>query len=553
MKFEYRDYQIKLRNEIVKAFKETDNVVLEAPPGSGKSAIAYLLHEKLITKNQEHKTNILMHQKVLQDQYNDFFGGNANITIMKGKNNYECIAEPKTSVEDASCQTSQTKCSHEISCEYFKLRSAINNTPLLITNNHFILAALKAPWFNRVEESIITVFDECHGLNNVFTDYFTVRLSNDTIKNCKILLESLMPFKDISMIDEIRDLISETITSILQFNINNPITSYALVFDRIKNITHIIGTMFNSDKKSPQPVVIVLSKIVTYFSRICTPYDEFLINNKTSRYLFDKKIDNNEFLFELVPFSISSIFMNVANVLSKKKLFMSATVTDPLSFTKELGIKDYKYIRVKNMFPCENRAVNFMNISGLNNTNVYQHPLSKEMQNCYDAVLKICKTHGTHNESGVIFTPSYRLTKKIVEDLGESLEKLGFSVYYNLITEDRDKVLEQFLNTDIKKRLLISPSFFEGVNFSDSISRFQIIFKTPYMSLGNKVIKEKARIDSRWYETSSLRSILQASGRSIRHIEDYASTYILDNQSFRIYSKYNKLLDKSFTDGVKVW
>ncbi len=553
MNFEYRDYQIKLRNEIVEAFKETDNVILEAPPGWGKSAIAYLLHERLITKNQEHKTNILMHQKILQDQYDDFFGSCANITIMKGKSNYDCIAEPKVNVEEAACQTSPTKCLHESSCEYFKLRNEISETPLLITNNHFILAALKTPWFNRVGESMVTVFDECHGLNNVFTEYFTIKLNKNTLKTCKKMSDSLKSFKNITIIEEIQGLISETITEIKQFDVRNYLFSYSLVFNKIKKIINNINQSFNGDNENSKPVIIELSKVLNYFNQIYTPYREFLINRETSRYLFDEKVNSDEFVYDLVPFSVSSIFMNVANMLSKKKLFMSATVTDPLSFAKELGIKNYKYIRMKNMFPTKNRTVSFMNISGLNNTNVYQHPLSNEMKNCYETVLKICKTHGNCNESGVIFTPSYRLTKKIVDDLGESLEKLGFSIYYNLITEDREKVLEQFLNTDIKKRLLISPSFFEGVNFTDSISRFQIIFKTPYMSLGSKVVKEKARIDSRWYETTSLRSILQASGRSVRHTEDYASTYILDKQGFKIYNKYNKLLDKSFIDGVQVW
>ena len=82
----YRKNQREVIEEIRKAFKKYKYVILEAPTGSGKSAIALTLAQ--LYKRLGRKTHILTIQKLLQDQYaNDFAN---KLYVMKGKSNYIC-------------------------------------------------------------------------------------------------------------------------------------------------------------------------------------------------------------------------------------------------------------------------------------------------------------------------------------------------------------------------------------------------------------------------------------------------------------------------------
>ena len=77
-------------------------------------------------------------------------------------------------------------------------------------------------------------------------------------------------------------------------------------------------------------------------------------------------------------------------------------------------------------------------------------------------------------------------------------------------------------------KVLMGPSLTEGLDLKDSISRFQIIPKISYPSLSDKFIKVKMQINPAWYRWRTIISILQGIGRSVRHENDYAVTYILD-------------------------
>jgi len=83
--------------------------------------------------------------------------------------------------------------------------------------------------------------------------------------------------------------------------------------------------------------------------------------------------------------------------------------------------------------------------------------------------------------------------------------------------------------------VLISPSIFEGLDFANDQSRYQIICKTPYASLGDLRIKKIADSYGNIYREMTLYKILQGIGRSIRSAEDTAVTYCLDKSSETIF------------------
>ena len=111
--------------------------------------------------------------------------------------------------------------------------------------------------------------------------------------------------------------------------------------------------------------------------------------------------------------------------------------------------------------------------------------------------------------------------------------------------ENREKMLNKHKSSNLPT-VLISPSMAEGVDLKGNLSKFQIICKIPFPYLGDKVVKKKMAKWNWWYDVSTIRTVIQSIGRSIRSETDTAVTYILDSDWKRLYSKSKKMLPKDF-------
>ena len=90
----------------------------------------------------------------------------------------------------------------------------------------------------------------------------------------------------------------------------------------------------------------------------------------------------------------------------------------------------------------------------------------------------------------------------------------------------------------------------EGVDLKGDLSRFQIICKIPYPYLGDKIVKKRMGKWKNWYPLQTAKLIVQASGRSVRSMEDKAVTYILDADWDRLYRNNIDMFPKSFKDAL---
>ena len=88
----------------------------------------------------------------------------------------------------------------------------------------------------------------------------------------------------------------------------------------------------------------------------------------------------------------------------------------------------------------------------------------------------------------------------------------------------------------------------EGVDLKGNLSEFQILCKMPFPYLGDKVVKKKMNKWKWWYNTQTIRTIIQSVGRSIRSEKDKAVTYILDSDWSRVKNMCRKDFPKDFFD-----
>ena len=223
----------------------------------------------------------------------------------------------------------------------------------------------------------------------------------------------------------------------------------------------------------------------------------------------------------------------------KHVVLMSATILSPRLYCEELGITkdEVGIIRVDSSFDPKKSPIfaipaGSMNYNDLNKTLPKIIPIIQEILNKYP------------NEKGIIHTGNYKIAEYIYQHINDNrlLMKLGFKTNEMLLHEHE-------LSTN---SVLVSPSLNTGTDLKDDLSRFQIIVKMPFISLGDRRIKQKADLDRDWYICEMLKALVQASGRSTRSESDYSDTYVLDSKFSYWIQTYYQWLPKSFIKRI-IW
>jgi len=163
----------------------------------------------------------------------------------------------------------------------------------------------------------------------------------------------------------------------------------------------------------------------------------------------------------------------------------------------------------------------------------------------YETIDSILENHISDN--GIIHTASYDLALKIFNGLSHK-NKRRVLVYNG--TEEKRQVLEMLKTS--KNKILMGPSLLEGLDLKDDWSRFQIFAKVPYLSLGDKFVATKLKINPDWYRWKAIINILQGTGRSVRSEEDWAVTYILDAAMADLIHNNRKAFPPEFMQRIVV-
>jgi Rad3-related DNA helicase len=91
----------------------------------------------------------------------------------------------------------------------------------------------------------------------------------------------------------------------------------------------------------------------------------------------------------------------------------------------------------------------------------------------------------------------------------------------------------------------------EGIDLSGDASRFQILCKIPFPFLGDQVIRKRMEVNRSWYTYQTIKSIVQAMGRSVRNESDYAVSYILDADWERFFESNKHMFPDEFKTAIK--
>jgi len=243
----------------------------------------------------------------------------------------------------------------------------------------------------------------------------------------------------------------------------------------------------------------------------------------------DRDCDDDEAstVFNWTPVYIGDRLQNDVWSRADRILLSTATVPNrlnPMEWLDRIGLTDDEYTRtvetVTSPFPIKNRPVYTGNfVAELNSYNWHKHvdALRGEIRN-----LSQDRHRG---QKGLVHVSSYSKA----DDLHESLDDIAIC---HEDDDDTDDVKDKWQSGD--KDVLISPSMRQGVDLPDDECRWQALAKVPWRPIQGRTDELKDREGESWYLDCAAREIIQASGRAVRHEDDWAVFHILDDLPNRL-------------------
>jgi Rad3-related DNA helicase len=506
--------------EIQKAFESGSKIViLEAPVGSGKSAIAATI-AKFFGKNGAH---IVTPRKSLQDQYFEDFDD--HLVLMKGRNAYPCtyesnptsykktitliqqgrIDQPRKgepNCSDSPCRDDKDTynyCVNDRPCPYTVAMGIAQAHPMVVHNLHSFI--FQSSFGKSFEKRDVLVVDEAHEIESTIRSFVTK----------KVYLPRVFPEDHFSSLKTWKDwetfLLSdefvpkETVRDELLRQQDKHYKSF-----KDKYLMQILAVNMNGQLDKGFSVEVV--KEIRPGTQI--PHGT---------------------TFEFVPHNVGGAVNAMLVAFGEKVLLMSGTIYSKELYCKNIGIDpDSAYfVRIGSSFPKENRPIYALEKYQIDTSHAKWNENFAEM---IEIIQNICKVF--HDQKGLIHVPSYVASEQIKNALNDPR-------FVNHSSMDFQEKLQGFFNEKTPK-VFLSPVCQQGVDFKEDRARFQIVLRVPYPNTSSNFVSNKVKNDFQWYNYQTLIVFGQQIGRVNRSASDYGVTILLDERFNKFLSKNNKVL-----------
>jgi ATP-dependent DNA helicase DinG len=553
LRFTPRPGQVEAVDQILDAFV-TDgmaNVVLCAPTGTGKSIIGAVTAEALTSvrggSEARSKSSVLLTAtNVLAKQYGTSFQAleeQGKIIVIKGAANYDCsaLSMPEEAANGESCafytmvqhkgefeDTLQRHCNQ---CDYLRVKQKRNLVRHLTTNYSYYF--VDRMYSQKLEQRDLIVWDEAHLLNDLFSEHNAIFFSQKLVQKWAQEIADTVQITDLE-IGKILASITKDLGVKDKVNENN-YRAYLTALLKVYRYAKEKGVIQQERalRAGETGRYNKLTRFVRAYEGRACKIDDFF--NYEYEHVFEYKED--ECAVAVKPVFVGN--MMEALQAADHNLFMSATISgDFMTRTLNLDPTKTRFIKLPPSFPKENKEIVIFDPLSLSYSSL-QNPetVNKLVAN----VVKVVKKHTGEGERGIILAPSFKLQQAIVA----GLPKTGFKLFEQRQGEKLEHVLTAFKEYKGGAAVLISPAMFEGIDLPGDLSRFQVLVKAPFPSLGDKRMKFILDKHPDLYNAITIMKLVQGAGRSVRSVDDHAVTYILDTNAQRLFnSKFNVWKDE---------
>ena len=517
-----------------------DNIVVQAPTGIGKSAIA-------MTVQKWFQSSYLLTPTLgLTQQYRRDYG--SILKEVKGRANFPCWVREGTAA-GAPCWPKGRVCPHtkrEDPCPYYDQKFKAADSPLTLSNPSYLFRVIQGSLdFGQRD---FAIYDEAHQLEPFLLDLLDIKI---TLADWVLINGETTAFPmHYHPADWVKPLEA----------LHKGATEGVIVADAM------------GDENARDRYRALAGKTSLLIEIMQNP-NEVVVENT---------VDRGGQVLRIRPIRVDRFAAERLDQISKRRLMMSATILDIDTFLSNLGLQDQRNLFVNitdSPFPKENFDIHFAPCGPMS-----YGKRDKSIVRQVKAISAIMARHP--HKRGVILPHSHAIRKTIVEGLKEA----GYEdriITHGGDPRAREIALKEFFTSPRDDLVLISTYVTEGFDFKGKLAEWLVICKIPYLPIkGDPVIEQRLQEDEHawrakhentpncpyepptkysngmcgsftcpapcksWYSLQTALKLVQGAGRIIRTPTDTGSLFILDGSWSRFARNNSHLLPAWFRNAI---
>ena len=510
----FREKQYEVIQACLQALYEDgyDNVVLQAPTGTGKSSI---------------NTTLLRHaedgfysspQKSLREQIQADSDIGSHISSLKARKDYFCQVGNDNCEDCYVNQDSEQSCSEfGGQCSYWGAKmNAINSEIANITFSYLIIDNMLPSKVNETpvsfEDREMLVVDEAHGL---------IQQTEEMHAGFDVTPYGLPRSVFMGATDG-ADLEASSYEDVSE--------QIGIIYARAKDYPRDDVPVFQMEPAEKQCKRMV-DKIEWMKEQVDAGYP-WVVDVDTEKY-------GNNYVktLSLTPTNVASYLKNNVWSRAKKRIVSTATLpyqNNPEIWLRKVGLdpKKTKVINVGMTFPVENRPIYTDSV-------VCSMSGGGDKDNWSDIMDKLNElAEVNYNKKGLVHTASYGRATRILDSINpDDHPYLDNNVYVHNQEKEAEDEINDWQDSD--KDIFLSPSVMEGIDLRDESCRWQVLLKVPYPPQSSRIQHMLNNEEYGWseYKERTLLRVVQSYGRAVRSKDDWADMFILDED-------FNKLISE---------
>lgn len=523
-----REKQIKALNFFDRmAAQGTKDIIIAAPTGSGKSAVAaavaFWAAQSALPKvpNTQQGAYVLVTQLLLQDQIEN--------DIQRYPEHLKKAASLKSGAAYACGQFGTCGAGTKMKppcadyrakmCEYLTRKGTFVSADMSVTNYPYMFT--ERTYVGAMLPRRVVVMDECHSVPDQILNFIEMTVGPADISKYAPRAGALPPMGHIS--------------EFTKWIRSRYLTEIAKRIDAF-------GGEAGLDRRQAKE----LEELTSHHSRMKGAADE--ADSDNDNWVFWQEETDTDSGPELKaiakPIESAPYFEDLVGGSGQIRVYMSAYPGAKAPFCRSLGLDPDQtaMLSLGSTFPVQNRPFHAIGVGSMSRKNI-----EETMPSFLRCVEGIANSHV--NEKGMVHTITYAIAQKISDYFKGT--PIGARLICPRNASEREEAYVKHCESKTPT-IIVSPSFMEGFDFAEDKARWQIIAKVPYKSLGDAQTQAKMERDPEWYQQCAVSSIIQATGRVCRSETDQGSTYMMDADFKRFFKANDHLFPNWFKEAVNI-